>query len=265
MIKYYDTHSHLNMSEYDEEIENCIKELRETKTFTNCVSFDFESSEKSVYLSRKYSDVMRSCVGIHPNDVERYVDDKDIFRKLDKLILDNRNYIVGIGEIGLDFYYSDKWKSEQIHFCIEQIKLGIKHKLPIMFHLRNSFNEIKPIIEKFDDVKKLIHCFSSNLDEANYYLSKGCFISIPGIVTFKNALSLQEAVASIDIEKMVVETDSPFLTPIPFRGKRNYPQYVKYTIDKISELKKSDSEEIRKQVLKNAINFFNISLMKSNL
>lgn len=256
MVKYYDTHSHLNMSDYKDEIEECINHLRESQTFTNCVSFDFESSQRSVMLCKKYNDVMKSCVGIHPNDIERYIDDKDIFNKLDKLIEENREYIVAIGEIGLDFYYSDKFKKEQFHFCREQIKLGIKHKLPIMFHLRNSFNEIKEIIEEFKNVKKLIHCFSSTYEEAEYYVSKDCMISIPGIVTFKNATSLQEAVKKIDLDRIVTETDSPFLTPVPFRGKRNYPHYVKYTVAEIAKLKSLDEEEVRKKVLANAKNFF---------
>lgn len=194
MIKYYDTHSHLNMSEYENELEECIKQLEKNNTFTNCVAFDFKSSVRAIELSKKYNKYMRACVGIHPNDIEQYLNDKDIFNKLDELISNNREYIVGIGEIGLDFYYDDKFKKEQIHFCNEQIKLGIKHNLPIMFHLRNAFQEIKPIIENFKDVKKLIHCFSSNLEEAKYYVSQNCLISIPGIVTFKNATSLQEAV-----------------------------------------------------------------------
>ncbi|BAC44604.1 TatD family deoxyribonuclease [Malacoplasma penetrans] len=259
MIKYYDTHSHLNMDVYDNEIEECIKQLKENQTFTNCVAYDFNSSVKAVELSKKYSDCMKACVGIHPNDIEQYFGDKDIFNKLDNLITNNRNHIVGIGEIGLDFYYSSELKKEQIHFCIEQIKLGVKHNLPIMFHLRNAFEDIKPIIENFKDIKKLIHCFSSNLEEAKYYVSQKCFISIPGIVTFKNALSLKEAVQWIDINCMVTETDSPYLTPVPFRGKQNYPHYVKHTVEEIAKLKNLEVDVVSEKVLNNAKNFFGIN------
>lgn len=259
MIKYYDTHSHLNMEEYENEISDCIKNLEINNTFTNCVGCDFPSSVKAVELAKKYPNLMKACVGIHPNEIQEYLKDNLIFEKLDNLIFENREHIVGIGEIGLDFYYSEKFKNEQKIFCIKQIELGIKYNLPIMFHLRNAFDEIKPIIEKYKNIKKLIHCFSSNLNEANYYLSKECLISIPGIITFKNAINLQEAVKEIDLDKLVVETDSPYLTPVPFRGKKNYPHYVKYTVEFIAQIKKISVSEVEKKVLQNAKDFFNVS------
>lgn len=260
MIKYYDTHSHLNMEEYKDEIESCFNDLKENNTFTNTVAFDFKSSIRAIELARQYSNYTRACVGIHPNDIEQYLNDKEIFKKLDELIANNREYIVGIGEIGLDFYYDDKFKKEQVYFCHEQIKLGIKHNLPIMFHLRNAFSEIKPIIEEYKDVKKLIHCFSSNLEEAKYYIGQKCIVSIPGIVTFKNANLLQEAVKWIDLDYIVTETDSPFLTPVPFRGKRNYPHYVRYTVEAIAKLKNLDLQEVETKTLNNAKHFFKIDL-----
>ena len=139
MIKYYDTHSHLNMEEYQDELSDCIKNLEINNTFTNCVGCDLQSSIKAVELAKKHPNLMRACIGIHPNEIENYLSDDLIFEKLDKLILENRESIVAIGEIGLDFYYSDKLKKEQEIFCIKQIELGIKYNLPIMFHLRNAF------------------------------------------------------------------------------------------------------------------------------
>lgn len=259
MIKYYDTHSHLNMEEYQDELKDCIKNLEINNTFTNCVGCDLKSSIKAVELANQYPNLMKACVGVHPNEVENYLNDDLIFKKLDELIAKNRNSIVAIGEIGLDFYYSDKFKKEQEIFCNRQIELGIKYNLPIMFHLRNAFDEIKPIIEKYQNIKKLIHCFSSNLNEANFYLSKNCYISIPGIVTFKNATSLQEAVKEIDLNKLVVETDSPYLTPVPFRGKKNYPHYVKHTVEFIAKIKELPISEVEKKVLQNAKEFFGVN------
>lgn len=258
MIKYYDTHSHINEPSYFKDTSKIIENLLENKIFTNAIGCCFDSSVNAINLANQYPNNIRACVGIHPNNVKDFVNDKEIFHKLDKLIENNKDKIVAIGEIGIDLFYTNEFINEQIEFCHKQIELAIKHNLPVMFHVRNAFKEIQEIIKKYSDVKKIIHCFSTNWEEASYFINNNCMISIPGIVTFKNAISLHDAVRKIPLDFLVAETDAPFLTPVPFRGKENYPHYVQYVYEAISELKNSDKEITRKKINANAFKFFNL-------
>lgn len=260
MIKYYDTHCHLNDEQYENELETYFETLKQENVFTNVVGFDYESSVKAVEFAKKYPNNIRACVGIHPNDCKNYVNDKDIFHKLKELVKNNLDHIVAIGEIGLDLYYEKTYLDLQYDFCRKQIEIAKEFNLPVMFHIREAFNEIKPIIEENKDHKKIIHCFTTNIDEAKFYLANNCIISIPGVVTFKNAVALCEAIKEIDIEYLVGETDAPYLTPIPFRGKKNYPHYVKYVYEKIAELKQCELDDVIKKLNQNAFKFFNLKL-----
>lgn len=262
-MKYFDTHSHIADYYYDNEIDQYIKTLIENDIFTNAIGCDLESSIRSINLAKKYPNNIKACVGIHPNDVKKYINDKTIFYKLDELIKNNTEHIVAIGEIGLDFFYDKNDEQNiknQIYFCNKQIELAHKYNLPIMYHIRDAFEKIKPIIKQNNHHKQIIHCFSTDIIQANYFIENNCLISIPGIVTFKNAISLQEAIKSIDINYLVAETDSPYLTPVPYRGKKNYPHYVQYVYEQIAKLKKMDLEKTRKQINQNALKFFNINI-----
>ncbi len=256
-IKYYDTHSHINEKEYECEIENVIKTLNQEKTITNVIGCCLESSQKAIELTKKYN-VLKACVGIHPNEVINHYEDKNVFYKLDKLISENLEHIVAIGEIGIDLYYDKNQYKIQLEFLNKQIELAKKYNLPLMFHIRNAFEEMKEVILKNKDYKKVVHCFSTNYDEAKFYIENNCMISVPGILTFKNAKELQEAVRQINIDYLLAETDSPYLTPMPYRGKINYPYYVKYVYDKIAELKNMSLDEVQKKINDNAFKFFNL-------
>lgn len=258
--KYYDTHSHMNLEPISNEVITIVENMRNNNFITNCVGVDLPSSIQAVKLAKQYPDIIKACVGIHPSDVLQYesVFDKTI-NELDELVKNNLDCVVGIGEVGYDFYRNEKDKSLAIQkkFLYSQFEIAKKYNLPIMLHLRDAFNESIDFIKDINYSKVLIHCFSSIWNEAKAYLDLGCMISIPGIVTFKNAIPLKEAVKNIPIEKMVIETDSPFLTPMPYRGKTNYPTYVNYVAKEIAELKNLDLEYVEKTLLNNALNFFN--------
>ena len=258
MIMYFDVHSHLNDEVYQEEINDYLQYLSKENIWTNIIGCDLESSKKAIEISKQSFQNIKAIVGIHPNNINDYPSIDDAINMLDNLIASNKKYIVAIGEIGIDLYYEGSNLEKQIDFCIKQIELSKKHNLPIMFHIRNAFEEIKPIISNIKNLKKIIHCFSTNIDEAKFYIENNCLLSIPGIITFNNAKSLQEAIKEIPIEYLLAETDSPYLTPSPFRGKINYPHYVKYVYKKISELKNENEEIIREKLNKNALEFFSL-------
>lgn len=259
-VKYYDTHSHINLDPLNKETVVIIDEMRQKGFITNCVGVDLKSSYEAVNLAKKYSDVIRACVGIHPSDIDQYLSNFDkVINELDNLVKNNLDWIVAIGEVGFDFYRNQNNQfvmSNQKKFLEAQANIAKKYQLPLMLHIRDAFNECVTFLKTFKYDKVLIHCFSTNLQEALEYLKIGCLISIPGIVTFKNAISLKEAVKQIPLQKMVIETDSPYLAPTPYRGKTNYPLYVSYVAKEIATIKNENLELVEKTVLDNALNFF---------
>lgn len=260
-IKYYDTHTHINIEPLDKEIEQIINELKKEETIINCIGVDIETSISSIELSKKYPNIVYACVGIHPIDGLKYKGkEKETIDALEKIIKENINQIVCIGEIGLDYYHleNDEDKKFQEYMFRQQIELSIKYKLPINIHNRNSNDDLLKILNDYELKNVMIHCFSMNKELADKFIKKGYILSIPGIITFKNAKDLHEAIKEIPINKIVVETDSPFLTPVPYRGQTNKPYYVKYVVKEIAKIKELNEIEVQKILLNNSIKFFNI-------
>lgn len=259
-INYYDTHSHLNLDPLTKDVSKITEAMRQKGFITNCVGVDLKTSYEAINLAKKHPDIIRACVGIHPSDINQYLPNFDkTISKLDDIVKNNLNYVVAIGEVGFDFYRNKNDVHEisnQKKFLEAQANIAKKYNLPLMLHIRDAFNECISFLRFFKYDKVIIHCFSTNLQEALEYLKIGCLISIPGIVTFKNATSLKEAVKQIPLQKMVIETDSPYLAPTPYRGKTNCPLYVSYVAQEIATIKNQDLEIVKKVVLENALNFF---------
>lgn len=262
-IKYYDTHSHINLSPLSDNIDEIIEEMKKENTITNCIGVDLESSLSSIELARKYPNIVYSAIGIHPetNDYKNNID--FAINELEKMIEKYKDYIVCIGEIGLDYSYENLDKNYQQELFKKQIELAIKYNLPINIHNRESTDDLIEILKEYDYKKIMIHCFTLDYQQANRFLELGYMLSIPGVLTFKNKSldSLRECIIKIPLDRLVIETDSPYLTPEPHRGKTNYPYYVKHVANKIAELKNMDSELVEKQLLNNALNFFNIKFI----
>lgn len=254
-MKYFDTHTHINYSPLAEQSDLIIKKLNDYDMFANIVG----CNEKTCLLAieqTKLSPNLFCSIGIHPNDIDEWNNVEEMVEFLEKLYLKNKNKILCIGECGLDYYYqnNDEIKNKQKKFFIAQIKLASKYNLPVMMHIRNAFNDAYEIIKEFKNLTQnwIVHCFSGNKFEAKKYLELGCFLSIPGIITFNNADELREAVKNIPIEKLLTETDAPWLTPVPYRGKTNYPFYVIQTNNFISDLLNIPKDILNKQLIKNA-------------
>jgi len=254
--QFIDTHCHLDMTAYNDDLEEVL-----ARAFANhiekivTIGIDLASSKDAVNISRKYPQVS-STIGIHPHDVDNL--HKSDYDELEKLYIDHRKHIVGYGEIGLDYVkmHSDPMKQRE-HFQ-RQLDLADALKLPIIVHNRNSDNDIIKILRKSKplDYGGIMHCFSGDVNFAHQVLDLGMLISIPGIVTFKNATILQQVVKDIPLASMVLETDGPFLAPHPFRGKRNEPSYLIYTAQKIAEIKELDIDQVAMQTTNNAKHLF---------
>jgi len=252
-MKYFDTHCHLDFEQFDKDRDEVIKRAKENNVeYILNVGTDIESSKKVIEISEKY-DFIYSSVGIHPLNVSEY-NIQDL-KEIEKLVKHNK--VKAIGETGLDFYYSKENKEKQKDFFVAQVEIAGKYNLPLIIHQRESKNELIEIIEKVKLPEKVVfHCFGGDNQLSEYCNKKGFFISFTGILTFKNAKNVKEVAKNYPVERIMVETDAPFLAPVPHRGKRNEPFMVKYIVEEISKLKKMDINELAEIIFKNSLNFF---------
>ncbi|AHI54331.1 Mg-dependent DNase [Spiroplasma sabaudiense Ar-1343] len=224
------------------------------------VGFDIESSKLAIQQSYNYKNIY-AAVGIHPNDVEKFDFVSDL-ETISDLAMNEK--VVAIGEVGIDYFYSRENRELQIKWFKAQIKIAQANKLPVMMHLRDevgkyeAYEDALSILKEMKVKKAIVHCFTVNLDYAKKFVNAGYLLSIPGVVTFKSAKDLQEAVKWIPLKNLLVETDAPYLTPEPNRGKINQPKYIVDTVIKIAALKKLSVEEIVSATRLNAQAIFNV-------
>ena len=250
-----DSHCHLDHEPLFNDLENVLKRSKEVgieKLLTICTTF--ESFVKIKQLVKK-DDIIYGTYGIHPHEAKN-----DKVTK--KLIIDEINAnekIIGIGETGLDFYYNFSDKKDQIKSFEEHIKASIELKIPLIIHSRNAEDEMIKIFNKYKkyDLKILMHCFTGSKKFAESLLDLNAYFSASGIITFKNATDLQETFKSIPLEKTLIETDSPYLAPVPNRGKKNEPSFVKFTAEKLAEIKDIPLSELVKSTSSNFNKLFN--------
>jgi TatD DNase family protein len=253
----FDSHAHLNDERFDEDRDELIKSLRE-KNVDLVVNpgADIETSKSAVELSNKY-DFIYAAVGVHPHDVSD-LDDSAI-ETLREMATKN-NKVVAIGEIGLDYYYDHSPREAQKEWFKKQILLANELKLPIIIHDRDAHADTFDIIREYksDEIGCVLHCYSGSVELAREYIKMGCYISIPGTVTFKNSRKVREVAREIPLNKLFIETDSPYMAPEPHRGKRNDPSLVAFVADKIAQEKGISYEEVCEKTKENAKIFFGI-------
>ena len=237
-----DSHCHLDHEPLFENLIDVIKRSKEngiTKLLTICTTID--SFEKIKTIVKK-DQIIYGTYGIHPHETENDQIDKqtiiEAFKQNDK--------IIGVGETGLDFFYNHSNKDKQISSFKSHIEASINLNKPIIIHSRNAENETFNILNSYksNDLKILMHCFTGSLEFSKKLLSLGAFFSASGIITFKNSIDLQNTFKTIPLEKLLIETDSPFLAPIPMRGKKNEPSFIKFTLEKLSSLKGTTIEQM---------------------
>ncbi len=260
MAKYIDMHIHLTNEKYKDDLEEVIQDdqMSGVKKVV-LIGCDEEEILKSIELAKKYEDYMYLAIGFHPMDVKYLNEDKISW--LEHLIIENKQ-IIAVGEIGLDYYWYPKEKDLQEKYFRIQIRLAKKLNLPIIVHSRDAGEDCFKIIQEEDYFYGIMHSYADGVEIAQKYVNNGMFLSISGPLTFKNGHNQKEVVKNIDLNRLLVETDGPFLTPVPYRGKTNRSKYIKYIIEEIARQKELTIEEVEDQIYKNATSF--IKGAKSN-
>jgi TatD DNase family protein len=255
-VKIIDTHTHLYLDQFKEDIDDVIANAKQNgvKKFI-FPAIDSSHFERMHNLKKKYPNDIFLMSGLHPTDVkENYKDELDFVVNTLKT-----NSYVAIGEIGIDLYWEKSFLKQQQDAFKFQIRLAIKHDLPIVIHCREAFNEIFEILDKenCDKLRGVFHCFSGTFEEAQRAINLGFVLGIGGVVTFKNG-GIDKFLHKIDLKNIVLETDSPYLAPVPFRGKRNESSYIIYVLEKLSEIYGISKEKIAEITSKNAEKVFRL-------
>ena len=258
-MNYFDNHCHLDDEKFDEDRDRIIEEIHQDE-IQKMVSagYSLEGSKRSIELSKKYDFIYSTC-GISPNDIPHT--EEELWKNLREIknLAKNNKKIVAIGEIGLDYHWNKENKELQKRAFIEQIKIANELKLPIQIHTREAvYDTIEILKQNLVEKRGIFHCCPLNRELVKEGLSLGFYISFAGPITFKNSKNADEIIKMVPNDRMLVETDSPYLSPEPFRGKRNDPRNVKLIAKKIAEVKELSLEEVANITYKNAINIFEI-------
>ncbi|MDR2823373.1 MAG: TatD family hydrolase [Mycoplasmataceae bacterium] len=255
-MKYYDVHTHLNCDPLTKDVERIANTCLSKGILINDIGVDIPSSLVAVQHAKQFENVF-ACVGVHPSDTNK-TPLKICIKELEGMLKDkDRNKIIAIGETGLDFFHKPYNEEEQTSFFIAHIALARKYNLPLMVHVRDAFEKCYEILHKHaQGLKIIIHCYNGSIAITHKLNNLNCFFSIPGIITFKNAHELKEVIKIIPLNKLLSETDAPWLTPEPHRGKTNTPEYIDLIVNKIGELLKLSEQDVQETLLNNAIQLF---------
>ena len=252
-----DSHCHLDYPKLYDQINDVIKRAESNNVkylLTICTTL--KSFEKIKILIEKYNNIF-GTFGIHPHESKNFTNiDSEYICKLKK----KNKKVIGIGETGLDYYYNHSDKEIQKKLFIEHIRAASELNVPLIVHSRNAEKDTYDILKnerKNSDFKVILHCFTGSKDFAKKLLDINCYISLSGIITFKDSNELNDTVSTIPLNKLLVETDSPYLSPVPFRGKSNEPSYIKHTVIKLSEIKKITPGEVMRSTSNNFFKIFN--------
>lgn len=247
---YIDTHCHLYEEYYnniDEVIKDSINEGVCKFIVNGC---DMKSNIEAIELSHKYKEVY-AAIGFHPTELNDFKE--EYFSWLEEHINDER--VVAIGEIGLDYHYDETDKEKEVYVFRRQLDIAKKYNKPIIVHTRDAVQDTLDILQEYN-LKGSIHSYSGSLEMAREFIKLGYMIGVGGVVTFKNAKNIKEVVKSIDLSYILLETDSPYLTPEPFRGTPNSPKYIPYIAKAISDIKEVNINDVRSVTTANAERLF---------
>ncbi|MCR5457918.1 MAG: TatD family hydrolase [Clostridiales bacterium] len=250
----FDTHAHYTDSKFEDPV-SLLKQLFETDVCgVMCCGWDVNSSKDSLNLAKQFPG-MFSSAGIHPENCTDLEDMNAALDEVKKLCSDDK--VKALGEIGLDYYW-DIPKKKQLEYFDAQLCLAEELDIPVIIHDRDAHGDVFDLIRSHKKVRGVMHGYSGSAESARQYANMGFYISFPGTITFKNAARLPEVVGVVPLDRIVVETDCPYLTPVPYRGQMNHSGYIKYTAGKVAELLKIDYNEFCSIEVVNAKKLFNI-------
>lgn len=257
-MHFVDTHTHLYQSVFKDDIDQVLKRAQDNGVTTFLLpNIDSDSIKPMCNLAHRYPESCFPMMGLHPTAVNDTY--KDELKVIEKELLQNNDIYIAVGEIGIDLYWDKTYHENQINAFKYQINLAKELKLPIVIHARDSFDEIFSVLDEVNDhfLQGVFHSFSGTIEQAMQAMSYDFFLGIGGIVTFKNA-GLDKVVQHIPMEKVILETDSPYLTPAPNRGKRNESSNLRLIADKISEIKNISVEDVASVTTANARKLFSL-------
>ena len=270
-MKYFDCHTHVNFVAYDDDREQTILRARDAGVGMNIVGTQFDTSKSAVKLAEKYDNVW-ATIGLHPIHTSKsYHDEKELgeggkeftsrgekFDMSAYVELGKSSRVIAVGECGLDYFRADKdTKAVQVKAFVEQIELANTLGKPLMLHIRNAYEDALEVIKSHAKVRGDVHFFAGDWNIAKKFLDLGFTLSFTGVITFTH--DYDEVVKNTPLDMLLSETDAPYVTPAPHRGKRNEPAYVEYVVRKIAEIRGEDAEKVSTQIMANAKRVFGIS------
>lgn len=252
-MQLIDTHTHIYLAEFDEDRETMLERARAAGVQTFLMPAIDASTHADMLLLEQNDGSCLSMMGLHPCSVkENFEAELSIVEGY----LHQRKFMA-VGEIGLDFYWDKTYTSQQYEAFHRQIDMAMKRNLPISIHSRNATEECLAVVQQYPGLRGVFHCFSGNLQQAEAVMATGFFLGIGGVVSFKNA-GLDKVIEKLGLSKLVLETDAPYLAPVPYRGKRNEPAYLRLIAEKIASLCQCTVEEVAGVTTENARNLFGL-------
>lgn len=252
---YFESHAHYDDKMYDDDRASVIYNVFDigVKYIIN-ISTDMRNIKRSIELANEYENIY-ATIGVHPHNVE-YLQDTDM-GKLEDYYKNNKK-IVAIGEIGLDYYYDYSPRDLQVKWFKKQLDIAEKLCLPVVLHVREADKQAFDIVKESNIKRGVVHCFSGSSELAKEYIKLGFYIGIGGALTFKNAVKIVKVVNDISLDNILIETDSPYLSPVPNRGNRNTSINLSYIVNKIAEIKNVTHEEVCETTFNNGLELFSI-------
>ena len=258
MMNLFDSHCHLEDERFQGEVEQVLSRMAAAGVNRCiCAGSDLDSSRRIAALTGEHAPIY-GMVGVHPQEADGFREEQlDDFARW----LQNPK-IVGVGEIGLDYYYENSPREKQKEVLLRQLVFAREQNVPVAFHIRDAHGDMLELLRprKNELPAGVLHCFSGSVETAREYLNMGFYLSFAGPVTFKNAARLQEVARFVPDDRFLIETDSPYLAPVPMRGQRNEPTYVQYVAGKLAELRNKPPEEIAQTATENTCRLYGIAL-----
>lgn len=255
-LQLTDTHCHIQFPDYELDPEEAITAATEEGvTRLLCVGCTLTDSELAVKMAARHDNVWAS-IGLHPHEGKEYVHDLDALNRFHALA--GKAKVVAIGETGLDYYYNHSSKEDQKKLLRFQLDVAVEHDLPLIFHIRDAFDDFWPIFDQYKGLRGVVHSFSSYVADVEQILSRGLYVGLNGIMTFTKDQKQLEAAKTVPLNRLLLETDAPFLTPVPFRGTICQPKHVRVTAEFLAQLRNEALPDLAAQTTQNAQALFKL-------
>lgn len=255
-MELVDTHCHIQFNDYPLEVDEVLTSAKQAGvTKLIAVGCRLSDSRQAVEMATR-SDGIWASIGLHPHEASRYVHDHHALQQFHDLA--SHKKVVAIGEAGLDYYYENSPREDQKKLLKFQLDIAVEHNLPLIFHVRDAFSDFWTVLDEYTGIKGVVHSFSSDKKDLEDILLRGLYVGLNGIMTFSKRQDQLEAAKAVPLDKLLLETDAPFLTPVPFRGKIGEPKYVRTVAEFLAELREEKLDKLAAATTLNAQKLFKL-------